>query len=76
MFKHLAIPTKLINNQNDSIIKADKLKSKYSDIIIKKAPKAFRMLNFKDWLLILLSCSSKYASKIKKTPTLPTKSYQ
>jgi len=41
----LRIPTMLINNQNNSIKKADKLNLKYKDIKTDKAPIAFSKLN-------------------------------
>ena len=66
----------LIISQKDSTRKADRLNSKYSETRISKAPLKFKKLKFIDSLFNTLICNNKYASKIKNTPMLPTKSYQ
>jgi hypothetical protein len=61
-------------NQKSSIIKADKLNLKYSDININTAPRAFNKLNFRESALIFFVSRAKYIASIKNTPTFPRKS--
>ena len=70
------MPNKLINNQNNSMINADKLKLNKSENKIAEAPVAFNKLNLSEWISILFNCNNKQVAKIKKTPMFPTKSYQ
>ena len=69
-------PSKLIRNQNASIMNADRLKAKMTETIINTAPAAFSSEYFGDELESLSSCRSKYATTIKTTPLNPTTSNQ
>lgn len=53
------MPNKLIINQNNSTIKADRLKRRSNEIIINAAPSAFNPEYDNDELLILPNCSNR-----------------